>query len=95
MTDFRSEVIDAANFTKIPATDSLINTPPPGRAPLGLGGGRSLAGGRSLGGGGGCPRCFSLVEKHSLNATDAGAYCRPFFRPRHCNCAPLALTLCW
>ena len=25
MTDFRSEVIDAANFTKIPATDSLIN----------------------------------------------------------------------
>jgi predicted nucleic acid-binding protein len=26
MTDFRSEVIDAANFTKIPATDSLINT---------------------------------------------------------------------
>ena len=25
MTDFRSEVIDAANFTKIPATDLLIN----------------------------------------------------------------------
>ena len=25
MTDFRSEIIDAANFTKIPATDSLIN----------------------------------------------------------------------
>ena len=41
MTDFRSEVIDAANFTKIPATDSLINT------------------------------AASLVEKHSLNATDA------------------------
>jgi predicted nucleic acid-binding protein len=41
MTDFRSEVIAAANFTKIPATDSLINT------------------------------AASLVEKHSLNATDA------------------------
>ena len=41
MTDFRSEVIDAANFTKIPAIDSLINT------------------------------AASLVEKHSLNATDA------------------------
>ena len=38
---FQGEVIDAANFTKIPATDSLINT------------------------------AASLVEKHSLNATDA------------------------
>ena len=25
MTDFRSEVIDAANFTKIPATDQVVN----------------------------------------------------------------------
>jgi len=25
MTDFRSEVIDATNFTKIPATDPLVN----------------------------------------------------------------------
>ena len=41
MTDFRSEVIDAASFTKIPATDSLVNA------------------------------AASLVEKHSLNATDA------------------------
>ena len=41
MTDFRSEVIDAANFTKIPVTDPLINA------------------------------AASLVEKHSLNATDA------------------------
>jgi predicted nucleic acid-binding protein len=41
MTDFRSEVIDAAHFTKIPATDSLVNT------------------------------AAALVEKHSLNATDA------------------------
>ena len=41
MTDFRSEVIDAANFTKVPATDSLVNA------------------------------AASLVEKHSLNATDA------------------------
>jgi predicted nucleic acid-binding protein len=29
MTDFRSEVIDAANFTKIPATDSLVNAAAP------------------------------------------------------------------
>jgi predicted nucleic acid-binding protein len=41
MTDFRSEVIDAANFMKIPATDSLVNA------------------------------AAALVEKHSLNATDA------------------------
>ena len=41
MTDFRSEVIDAANFAKIPATDSLVNA------------------------------AAALVEKHSLNATDA------------------------
>ena len=41
MTAFRSEVIDAANFTKISATDSLVNA------------------------------AASLVDKHSLNATDA------------------------
>jgi predicted nucleic acid-binding protein len=29
MTDFRSEVIDAANFTKIPAPDSLVNAAAP------------------------------------------------------------------
>ena len=29
MADFRSEVIDAANFTKIPATDSLVNAAAP------------------------------------------------------------------
>jgi predicted nucleic acid-binding protein len=29
MTDFRSEVIDATNFTKIPATDSLVNAAAP------------------------------------------------------------------
>jgi len=29
MTDFRSEVIDAANFPKIPATDSVVNAAAP------------------------------------------------------------------
>jgi predicted nucleic acid-binding protein len=29
MTDFRSEVMDTANFTKIPATDSLVNAAAP------------------------------------------------------------------
>ena len=29
MTDFRSEVIDAANFTKIPATDLVVNAAAP------------------------------------------------------------------
>ena len=29
MTDFRSEVIDTANFMKIPATDSLVNAAAP------------------------------------------------------------------
>jgi uncharacterized protein len=29
MTDFRSEVIDAANFTKIPATDPVVNAAAP------------------------------------------------------------------